>query len=364
MALKDGGKTIVTGAIDKGKIRLNFISSSTGETSSILKLNNSVLKYARETPLYKLYITQNNIFVYFRSLQGPNLLKINTNDKSQSLPFAPFSYTPIIPVSNGELFNRSSDKNGTISTDIWEITDNGDIKNRKSFSDKALSILGSDQKHVSRWSKSSPYQGPIFNIDRQTIENQMSLPSGTLLLSAIYRDGTFLSSRTDGEGYLVAQLLSPGGSKDLSEISGKLPYVYQNKALKTSGRLLQAPLQGSIYVWDMKQQQFKYFLPRQGIIQKISISPDGKTLAVTEAGGEMGFKKKDSQVRLTVWDLPTGQLLRDIGIDSAYVSLAFTTDSKTLVTADQNTNSNISVISPQFSNDEISLWNVDQLRNP
>ena len=116
----------------------------------------------------------------------------------------------------------------------------------------------------------------------------------------------------------------------------------------------------------MKQQQFKYFLPVQGKIQQISISPDGRTLAVAEAGGDylMDSKKKNSQSRLTVWDLPTGQLLRDIDIDRASVSLAFTSDNKTLVTADQNTSYEISVMPPQVANAEISLWNVEELRNP
>jgi len=153
-------------------------------------------------------------------------------------------------------------------------------------------------------------------------------------------------------------------SKDFSKISGTLPSFYQSKALQTSGRG-QTPHQGSIYVWDMKQQQFKYFIPSQGKIQQISIAPDGKTLAVTETGGDRPDpNKKYSQSRLTVWDLPTGQLLRDVDIDRTSVSLAFTADSKTLVTGAQNTRSYIGETPPPAANAEISLWNVDQLRNP
>ena len=155
-------------------------------------------------------------------------------------------------------------------------------------------------------------------------------------------------------------------SNDFSTISEALPSFYQNKALQTSGRG-QTPHQGSLYVWDMNQQQFKYFLPTQGKVQQISISPDGKTLAVVEAGGDnlVGrLKKRNSLSRLTVWDLPTGQLLRDIDIDRVSASIAFTSDSKTLVTADQNTNYDTSVMPPQVANAAISLWNVEELRNP
>jgi len=363
MALQDGGKTIVTGASDKGEIRLDFISSSTGETSSILKLNNSVLKNATKPPLHKLYINRNNVFVYFNVPTGLNLLKINTKDKSKSLPFGPSSNS-IFPVSNGESFNRVN-RNGSGSIDIWEITDNGDIKNRKSLNGVAFAIFSSDQKRVLRWSHSSLYQVSIFNINGQTTENPMSLPSGTLPSSDSYRYVNLFSSRKDSEEYLVTQPEMMGySSKDFSKISGTLPSFYQSKALQTSGRG-QTPHQGSIYVWDMKQQQFKYFIPSQGKIQQISIAPDGKTLAVTETGGDRPDpNKKYSQSRLTVWDLPTGQLLRDVDIDRTSVSLAFTADSKTLVTGAQNTRSYIGETPPPAANAEISLWNVDQLRNP
>ena len=91
-------------------------------------------------------------------------------------------------------------------------------------------------------------------------------------------------------------------------------------------------------------------------IEQTVVSPDGKTLDITERGGD---RQDPSKSRITVWDLPTGQLLREVNIDRYSVSLAFTPDSKTLITGAQGREAMI-----ELMNAQISLWNVEELRNP
>ena len=98
-------------------------------------------------------------------------------------------------------------------------------------------------------------------------------------------------------------------------------------------------------------------------MKQVAIAPDGRTLAISENGGGWpGPNNNYSQFRITVWDLPTGQLLREVNTNHPSVTLAFTSDSKTLITGNQHTRPDSNT--KQLANSEISLWNVEELRNP
>ena len=371
MALQDGGNTIVTGSIKNSELKLDFIDASSGEgsaasTSSTIQLNNPLFKEPNHTFLLtKIHVKKDNIFIYFfnnsNGYANDNLVKINIKDKSQSSPFSlskdnSARYHTIRPFSSGEFFNELRNNNKSVANGLWEIMDNGSLKKQKSFSDPFLSILSSDRKSIFRWIQlPSKYEVSILNLDNK-IEQRISLPSD--LSSDMSPEGTNLFSvRRDGEEYLVVQMNNPGyQSQDFSKISQTLPSFYQSKASEMAGRRL-TMYQGTIYVWDMTRKKFKYFLPSQGIPKQIAIAPDGRTLAISEDTRNVQDLSRFSLSRITVWDLSTGQLLRELGIDKTFAPLAFTPDSKTLITGAQSKG-----IASQ--NAEISLWNVEELRNP
>ena len=380
MALQDGGNTIVTGSIQNSELKLNFVNALSGEgrtgyTSSIIQLNSPLFKEANHTFLItEIYVEKENIFVYFwnnysSSYANENLVKINIKDKSQFLPFLlPTKYEEgsdgISSISNGEFFNEFRDNYKSATNTIWKITDDGSLKKQKSFNDSFQSILSSDRKSIFRWiHSSSPYEVSILNLDKK-IEQRISMPLDVTAPKMVLAGGKLFSVQRGGTEYLVIQGMNsfPDQVQDFSKISQTLPSFYQSKALEAAGRGLTHD--GSVHVWDMTQKEFKYFLPREGSVPQIAIAPDGKTLAIGETRGDgPGPNRKNSYSRITVWDLPTGQLLREVNIDPVSVGLAFTSDSKTLITGAQKT-----YLDPkaktQPTNAEISLWNVEELRNP
>ena len=362
MALKDGGKTIVTGSIENSELKLNFINASSGEdragyTSSTIQLNDSLLSKGSVNTfaLPKIYINKKSMFVYFQHTYdnsvGNDLVQINIKDNSQSSPF-PYlknnigKYHNIHPVSNGELFNEygNSTPSGTETSAIWEITDNG-LKKQKPLNDLSPSILSSDRKSIFQWIRSlSQYEVLILSLDGKT-EQRISMPLNMTVPNIHTADGLF-SVQRGGTEYLVIQGVNhfPDQIQDSSKISATLPSFYQSKALEAAGGGL--TYKGAIDVWDMTQKKFKYSIPCQGEIGQVAIASDGRTLAIAEYGDGRLDPSKNSSNRITVWDLPTGQLLREV---NTFASLAFTSDSKTLITGSQ---------------EAISLWNVEELRNP
>ena len=381
MTLQDGGNTIVTGLIENGELKLNFINalsekSDTGYTSSIIQLNDPSFKDANQEYFLptKIYINKENMFVYFLTSSNHNLVRINTKNKLQYLSFSPLECKSsgcdlIQPVSNGELFNEFRNNNQSANYGIWEIMDNGSIKKQKSFSDSFLSILSSDRKSIFRWIPSSSpyYEVSVLNLDKKTeqripmllnnVTSDMFVGSNA---TASRYDTNLFSVRRGEEEYLIIQASDHSArSIDVSKISFALPYFYQSNALETAGRG-STRYANPVYVWNMTQKKFKYFLPSQGRIEQLAIAPDGRTLVISEAGGDrIDPNKRYSLSRITVWDLPTGQLLREVDIDRYSVSLAFTPDSKTLITGAQG---RVAMIEPM--NAQISVWNVEELRNP
>ena len=395
MALQDGGNTIVIGSIKNSELKLSSINALSGEgragyTSSKIQLNalfrgvngNGVLPT-------KIYANKENMFVYISAENNyyGSLVKINIKNMLPSLPFSlPKDinqvYRDIYPVSNGESFNefRNNDKSST--NGIWEIMDNGSLKKQKIFNDSSSSILSSDRKSIFRWiHSSSKYEVSILNLDKKT-EQRISMPPDVASPYKSKKATNLFSARRGGEEYLIVQM-SDYGVTDFLKTSQTLPSFYQSKALEVAKSGISS-YTGSIYVWDITQKKLKYFLPCEGEMKQVAIAPDGRTLAISENGGgwpgpnnnysrtlaisENGGDAPDPNKnyalsRITVWDLPTGQLLREVNINHPSIALAFTSDSRTLITGIQPDYIN-STDTIQQSNSEISLWNVDELRNP
>ena len=384
MALKDGGNTVVTGSIENSELKVNFINALSREgraayTSSIIQLNDPLFKDNHTFSPTTIYINKENIFVYFLNISNyqtsKELVKININDKSQSLPFLLSKgrnegFHEILPVSNGEFFNETRSNNKSATNGIWKITDDGSLKKQKSFNDPSLSVLSSDRKSIFRFIKSPSNKVSILDLDKKT-EQRISTPPN--LISQFTGEGNIFSVQRAGEEYLIIQeAKSLGTSGTLSEFSQILPSFYQSKALKAAERSRTTTYGGSILVWDMTQKKFKYFLPCQGKTERIAIAPDGRTLAIVETGvNRLHANNQYSSSRITVWDLPTGRLLREIDIVPEFesarfsITLAFTSDSKTLITGTQKAYADPDPKKTTLlTNAEISLWNVEELRNP
>ena len=123
----------------------------------------------------------------------------------------PSSSSQIIPISNGKLLNRWNYTSN--STEIWEITDDGNLKNKKSLNIanntpfSTSYILSSDQNRIFGWSisESSPYKVSILSADGKTVENQMAMPFSTPKNTMVQYVNLF-SPQSNGEDYLVVQL--------------------------------------------------------------------------------------------------------------------------------------------------------------
>ena len=144
---------------------------------------------------------------------------------------------------------------------------------------------------------------------------------------------------------------------NLFEIRNFLPVIYQKNISITQNKPIKFTNESSvIYGLDVDTNRFNYVIPRPGRISDPIISPDGKT---------MFFIEENSSVKLTVWNTLTGEFLREINLIARDFQgelerrVKFTPDGKKLVIVESNGILSIEQIEPY-----ISIWNVEELRNP
>ena len=111
---------------------------------------------------------------------------------------------------------------------------------------------------IFRWDQS---EISIWNFDDKTAESKIFVPpilepyGGLTAIMGV----NLLSAKKDSTEYLVNQLKTAGPSRQNFSITGQtLQSFYQSKASEVGGL---TSYQGSVYVWDMTQRKFKYFLP-------------------------------------------------------------------------------------------------------
>lgn len=114
-------------------------------------------------------------------------------------------------------------------------------------------------------------------------------------------------------------------------------------AALSQGRM---PVQGDlVVVWQTQTAKPLYGLLRPQSIFSSRVSPDGRTLVLHEGD------------RLTIWDVPTGQFLRQLNDIAAYCQVFFTPDNQSLIAIHADPNN-------QTTNPStIEIWRVSDLRN-
>ena len=146
---------------------------------------------------------------------------------------------------------------------------------------------------------------------------------------------------------------------DVLKIREFLPMIYQQKISTIQNKAIKFQYKNSIiYGFDSDLNKFRYLIPRSGSVSSPTISPDGKT---------MFFIEQNSSAKLTVWDTLTGKLLREVDLiamssdPSAKSSerLELTPDGKNLVIAESK-----GILDNRGVEPYVSIWNVEELRNP
>lgn len=119
-----------------------------------------------------------------------------------------------------------------------------------------------------------------------------------------------------------------------------MEYAPDSRTLATWSRV------GELIVWDADTGKLKWMVKTKkpdwgGIRYPVAYSPDGQTLAVgqllpEELEPKYGPYNPHNFGIVTLWDVPTGRLKQAIPTERVVASLAFWSDSKTLVTANSS----------------------------
>jgi hypothetical protein len=189
---------------------------------------------------------------------------------------------------------------------------------------------------------------PLIDV-RSSLPNLFTISKG--------QDSRFLIVRTIGG---IPGVGTPLVTEKLSKLN---PYTrgtsgYSPVDLKQVG----LPDGSVFHVFDIEAKKVLYSFSRP-MISQVAISPDSTTLIMLDSGPR-GSK-------LTVWDVKTGRFLREMDFDETrttpgpgrIVLFDFTPDSTKLVLAIAPINHNGTLLFKELSS-RISLWNVDELRNP
>ena len=163
--------------------------------------------------------------------------------------------------------------------------------------------------------------GATMRLGKGTINEMQFSPDGTLLAVAS-SIGVWLY---DTETYQERALLT-GHTNLVSCV-----------CFSTDGRILASgSWDGTIKLWDVATGTLQRTLPLEGYVTGVRLSPDGRTLASSSGGGEMGWMIK-------LWDMATGTLQYTLTEPYDDLSMAFSPDGQTLASGDPHV---------------VSLWDV------
>jgi RNA polymerase sigma factor (sigma-70 family) len=101
----------------------------------------------------------------------------------------------------------------------------------------------------------------------------------------------------------------------------------------------------AVHIFDVEKRQERQRFTRESSIRQLAISPDGALLAVAV---QPYVDQPTSQRSLSLWDLGTGKLVRELPSWRGVSSVAFAPDGKTLVTAEHD----------QKTREALALWDV------
>lgn len=173
---------------------------------------------------------------------------------------------------------------------------------------------------------------------------------GAITAAALNAKGNYLSTgHSDGMVYLWEV---SSGDEVLSFSHSDVPYTLK---FSTDGRYLAVSSSQGIYygpssismvrLWDIAKNQEIAQLRHTSAVTQFTFSPDGKYLATTSRVGQEQ-EKKERIGTVKVWDTATGHEVTRVQHEDAVNSIAFSPDSRYLLTGS--------------SDDTSRLWDVDK----
>jgi hypothetical protein len=377
VAQTDAGNTLVTGLLSSnGKINLNFLEISSGKTSSVNFQAGLDVKEAD----YSISVLEDNIFlrasdnVFVRSSSGQTNYQIQLqvfNLKSRSFIYS-FAENVGFIFSNPDVNPGLSNISYSLTTNLLKISDNKIVKRKvklpSTYDRSALSqdVLSPDEKNIFTWNRDYSSQtgsSSIINWSLETgkFKSRLMIPS---LISSSNPPQLMRVSQYAGNQFLVATGfgMSLDAGADRRKVLAYLPDFYKDKDTQVIGKKFYGYHNEAIYVFDIAQEKLKYFIPRVGGTVGLAVSSDAKTMVTVENSTEGADSK------LMIWDLPTGRLIRSIdthfSLNYDGIKIFFTSDSKSLIVAAPDITFGDQQLQKSADTPDISIWNVNQLRNP
>jgi serine/threonine protein kinase len=393
MALKDGGKTIAMGYLaGADKFELNLLNPESGavikqtlsepnpkpDQTQIFK-NSYRAQMFVNGGLFNIWFYADNASV--NSQRDTLVVWDQASQKYRPSSDLPNAGKSLVPSADGKGFIV----HGSKISSAWTFLPDGKLSQQNTMDSKLLSFsaqtcdtFGKDQvlrlsTHPLSYIHSFP-TGPGTDPNTLQRDNRSSFVP---LYAPLREAATYLLGRP-ATSYKLCELGESQDQKLLGFVdnypasttldleSKYLPEAYQNAIKLGDKKFLEigkhaskyGGLNSMVYVWDASKRQFMYVIPRYSRTMSMALSPDLKTMLLLE---------DQNNLTLTVWDLPTGELLREVPLgktaNRSGGTLAFMNDGKTVVLGLNNVDSK-RVALPNRTAPDLSLWNIDELRQP
>ena len=366
ISLADGGNTVVTGLLSStGKINLNVLDIASGKNTSLDFQTGLNIKESE----YSIHIKEDNILLRAEGGGTDQLKQLQIfNIKSKSFIYHAAENVGFI-FSVPYASTGPSNIKYSSTTNLLKISGNK-VSERKVEVPGAggRDVLSLDEKNIFSWNQYSSSQTgspSIINWSLETGKFKSRFLIPNLISQSSYTPDLMQVSQYAGNQFLVA---SGGGMSildagvDRRKVLAYLPDLYKDKDTQSTKKNLSGSHDGSIYVFDVTQEKFKYFIPRVGRVVGLAVSSDGKTMVTVENPRDAGLSK------LMIWDLPTGRLIRSVNTHYSMnyddTQLFFTSDSKSLIVAAPDIRFSGEKLQKSADTPDISIYGVDELRNP
>jgi WD40 repeat protein len=179
---------------------------------------------------------------------------------------------------------------------------------------KLLASCGADQL-VKVWKLDRIPQGPIT----------LAGHAGPLSSVAFRPDGRYLAS-AGADHVIKLWKLERDGGKEVQNLRGHKDWVTSVTFSRDGFYLLSASVDQTVKLWEVTTRELPQLAEHAGLVEACTISPDGKLIA-----------SGSTDRTIKVWDLASGgERFTLSGHQAAVSALAFTPDSRTLVSASRD----------------------------
>ncbi len=146
--------------------------------------------------------------------------------------------------------------------------------------------------------------------------------SGPVSSVALHPSGRYLAS-AGGDHVVKLWKLDRDGGKEIQNFRGHTDWVTSVAFSRDGFNLISSSVDGTVKLWDVTARELPLLSEHTGAVETCAISPDGKLIA-----------SGDTESTIKVWDLASGvERYTLTGHKTRVLALAFTPDSKTLVSA-------------------------------